>query len=171
MSDSIAILSLLAVFVTLVINAIQTQTQVKQARLLTESNAVLLYQHMTEGMRDLSEIFVQYPKLRPVFYENEALPVDEVERKRALALAEIFVDFMGFTLNRGVFLTKESRSGYIKYFRHLAINSPAIQLYWMQRRDWYAPPVWAVLNDPVEQALRRSGDGDSTLGDGGPTAA
>ena len=65
MSDSIAILSLLAVFVTLVINAIQTQTQVKQARLLTESNAVLLYQHMTEGMRDLSEIFVQYPKLRP----------------------------------------------------------------------------------------------------------
>jgi hypothetical protein len=53
-------------------------------------------------LRELHKVFVSYPNLRPCFYDNEPMPVQDENYQRARSVAEMFLDaFVHMYLLRG----------------------------------------------------------------------
>lgn len=131
----------------------QTQLLAQQYKVVAMTNKSILYQNVTKEMQQLSRIFLDTPNLRCFFYEGATLPPNSPLREQVKILSEMFVDFMGFTLNTDSLFDADERLSWTRYFQYIALNSPCLREYWRSHRHWHEKPVREVL-DPIVGTTR-----------------
>jgi hypothetical protein len=145
-ANTLTVVSLLLVAITVAANSWQAREVARQTRILADTNRALLAHQAESTINQVTCIYLQYPELRPYFIDGAAEPSDEPIRTRVSVLAELIVDQMSLVIQSEVLFSEEYRKAWRAYFRDMATSSPAIREYWRERRNWYEPAMQAILD-------------------------
>ncbi|ADP81085.1 hypothetical protein [Pseudofrankia inefficax] len=102
------------------------------------------HQTLSELALRLSEAFLEYPELRPYFYDRKELSSDDASANRVLAMAEMMLDACEWVLQGRYKLSKYDRAGWESYARHMLENSPVMRANLAEHSDWH-PLVSGLL--------------------------
>jgi hypothetical protein len=97
---------------------------------------------------DWAKLIIEYPELRPYFYENQEINEETINSTRARTLAELLcVHF------EHVVLQMENLPSHIKprwedYIRGICSTSPAIRAHLKTHPDWYSDRLHRLLSIP-----------------------
>lgn len=134
--------------------ATQTKALVRQSE---TTNALVATSEMRGVFGDLRVVYghlIEYPELRPCFYEgDDGSQLSERQKSQLATLAEMFAD----TLEVGLFTTERhpstaSLDDWLHYTSHLLMKSPALRLTVLGHIEWwpllhpYASSVQAGLD-------------------------
>ena len=144
--DTVSIVSLIFSVIALVGLGLSIRYYARQARAAAQAQ-------FEESSITISNAFLQYPQLRPVFYDKkpvECLVADD--RQRAETIAELLLDIFVFVLElEKHFKTKELAAGWKPYMQELFRTSPFLQDRLELRREWY-PSLLAFVPQPARAA-------------------
>lgn len=127
---------------------LQTSHMILQSEHATLATRAAVYQGLSQIMLDVDRLFINYPSLRPYFYDNVGEPDDPAKRNRLSAIAETYVDMMDNFLIQAPHLEQFIAEPWDDYFRDLMGRSPAIRRFWSEHRQWYGEHMRQLL-DPV----------------------
>lgn len=145
--DTSLIVSGLALLVS-VAGVVYQQTQTRQSVI---QNELAIHTLLIQRNADLLEAFVDYPDLRPLFYDNEGLPEDDLARRRAMTLAEMWTDLFEQVVIQLDNLPADMAPTWKQYAIDMHASSPAIREYFRQSCGWY-----------VEELRQLWGEGNSS---------
>jgi hypothetical protein len=116
----------------------QTELLTNQTELLTQSAQCDTYASITTNLTMTKQIFIEYPFLRPYFYDGLDISEDNDKYHRAEGVAEHLLDFFDGVLQlneKGQLWPQHLWANYIKdSFR----NSPILRDYLEKTKDWYS---------------------------------
>jgi hypothetical protein len=137
-----------ALFVSLILLALQVREMTKQSALATRSTIAAVYQQMNDNMLDIDRLFVERPELRPFFYGDAVLPADAepVDRERLVAMAELIVDLMDNVVTQLPILPARLAQPWQDFFRGLVSGSPTLTEFWKAWRHLYSIDLRNLLD-------------------------
>lgn len=115
------------------------------------------YSAIQTAFASLTAAFLTYPQLRPVFYEDEAIPsdspdlADSMTRLRANIVAEAFLDALLLTL-----AGRNSRKKYKHYREGVFTNSAFLTAWVRTHRQWYDGRLVSLADQAAAAALNGS---------------
>jgi hypothetical protein len=129
---------LAGVIVSVTLLAWQTRAVAQQAKISNAIASVSVISNSTSSLRQVFSLFVEYPELRPYFYESKRPPLRGHKRTRIFAVAEIFADILeeGLSANRLV-RTVRLYEEWPLYCAHMLTTSPALNEIMQQHPDWW----------------------------------
>jgi hypothetical protein len=130
----------------------------------TRARLTSVYQNITMQMHDIHRLFIDNPRLKRYFYENESQTKGDADSDRVACIAEMLVDFMDNVLVQAPTLeSMPALSGWCDYFKYLYRHSPAIRDYWARRHTWYTDDLGKLLEEASrEMALLQQSNTDPT---------
>jgi hypothetical protein len=138
-----------AVVLTLSIFLRQTRAMAEQARLLAESARRDSFDRVAAQAFLLDQLFLDYPEVRPYFYEGKLLSdEDPVLRHRIAAAAETVLDVFGvIVLHRERFAEVWSSNTWDEYMRHVFARSPFLCSYLRDVHKWFPPDLVRIADE------------------------
>ncbi|HEY3753348.1 MAG TPA: hypothetical protein VGL80_29515 [Pseudonocardiaceae bacterium] len=111
------------------------------------------YSDTTTMVLDVDRMLVEYPHLRPYFFDNQELPgKDEPEYHRVLAAADLFLDVAEHIWHHHVEYVPADAIGWREWIHELFQNSPALREI-MRAQPFLYPALTDVLdNEPCNQS-------------------
>lgn len=98
----------------------------------------------------IKEVFLAHPELRPYFYNNVQLEeIDQASYDKAIVVADYFCLYLEQIITQGETISKHSRTSWFKYTKSVYDRSPLIREYLKDKREWYPPIFWDVLEGRV----------------------
>lgn len=76
---------------------------------------------------EILKLFVDTPTLRPYFYSNQHSPIEEPERSRVFAVAEVIADHWENIVVFGTSLDEEARDAWRIYMKDVYNRSPVLR--------------------------------------------
>jgi hypothetical protein len=111
-----------------------------------------VYQYVPFLMFEIDRLFIEKPELKPYFYGQKPLTVDDPDYNRVMSTAELFVDFMDYVTEVEPALPEYPWDTLKCYFRDLLRTSPALQQYWQKHDQWYPDTVTRILGHPCPRS-------------------
>lgn len=102
---------------------------------------VTSYKSATELFLELDRSLLQYPEIRPYFYEGAQMTTDDQNRNRVLTMAELFLDVFEWIGLREYGLSEDD---WREYTSAVFRNSPALREYHQAHPEWH-PKVEKLL--------------------------
>jgi hypothetical protein len=143
----------------------QTRMLAGQNKLKSSSALVGADQGPVSLLQTVLVQFVEYPELRPYFYDSKPPPVDEPERSRVKAMADLFADALYVGLHTGLLLPGEGvHQAWCNYASDLLNTSPALRELWTQHPEWWPKDLADMLDirgcvqAPVTEAEKSRAD-------------
>ncbi|MEU4568282.1 hypothetical protein [Micromonospora sp. NPDC023956] len=115
-------------------------------RLSRQSHHVSTYYGAIGLFRELDKTFVEYPEMRPYFYEGKPVAVDDPNRQRVKAMAEMVLDAFEWIWLRRRSLNAEGEWGWRAYIIDTFSSSPALQQHYARSDSWY-PGITRLIAD------------------------
>lgn len=138
LTDVATIGGLAGVVVSVAILAWQTRAVAQQTKISNAIASASVLSNSTSSLRQLFLLFLEYPELRPYFYESKHPPLRGPKRTRAFAVAEILADILeeGLSANR---LVRNIRidEEWPLYCTYMLTASPALTEIMKQHPDWW----------------------------------
>jgi hypothetical protein len=116
----------------------------KQVRHDRDLATATLYQSIAGRFVEIDKFFVDRPQLRPYFYDDEALPADDMLRNQVLASAEMIFDLAECCYASAPVLRGRA-SDWDQYFGLLYRNSPALRAYAADYAQFYPDAVYLAF--------------------------
>jgi hypothetical protein len=128
----------------------QTKNQADQIKYQGDAIRASVIQGITTQMLTIDQVFVEYPQLRPFFYEiNLPLPEDHPEHDRALSIAEMLVDLIDSVISLKDHLGSDvAQRGWQKYAHELYTRSVLLHDYVDSHEAWYMPDTIKYFKSP-----------------------
>jgi len=102
---------------------------------------VTTYQGATDLTLQLDQVFIEYPQLRPFFYEGRPTPDansgDDDLRHRVLATAEYALDIFECIWDHRDTYDQADRESWKVWICDMIAQSPACSALYVAERDWY----------------------------------
>lgn len=90
-----------------------------------------------ETSTSILNVFVEYPEVRPYFYDQQPLPAEEPLRSRVLATVELFADHLeNIVLSREA-LDPATYQVWVRYMQGLYRKSPALRGFLAPEQEGY----------------------------------
>lgn len=104
-----------------------------------QSDIIATYNSLTSLVLEIDKIFIEYPDLRPYFYNNTPLPADmqEQDRNRTLAIAELYLDILECIWDRQPEFSKEDEASWRDWILDAFSTSPILSSHYSENRSWY----------------------------------
>jgi hypothetical protein len=148
----------------------QTRMLAGQSRLKNNSALVDADQGPVSLLQTVLVQFVQYPELRPYFYDSKPLPVNEPELSRVKAMADLFADALYAGLHARLLLAGDGvNQAWCNYASDLLSTSPALRDLWTEHPDWWPQDLAEMLDISGCVQMPTAGAGKSGI-DWQPTA-
>jgi len=140
---------------------ITSQRELDTHTLLIDHNAALL------------ELLVQYPDIRPFFYDGASLPETGSVLFRSQTLAEMWTDLFEQVLIQGKNLPEEMADTWRQYALDMYQSSTAIQAYFDEASGWYVPELQRLWLDsssaePMSEMIEEVSDSSAESIDSSP---
>ncbi len=128
----------------------QTKNQADQIKYQGDAIRASVIQGITTQMLTIDQVFVEYPQLRPFFYEdNVPFPKDHPEYGRALSAAEMLVDLIDCVVSLKDHMRADiDQPGWHEYAYELYTQSVPLRNYVNRYKDWYTPETIHYLRSP-----------------------
>ena len=137
--ESSDVLALLAIAVSLI-------SAVYGFRLSRRAHYVSTYTGVISLFRELDRTFIEYPDLRPYFYDGKPVGVDDPNHNRVQAAAELVLDTFEWIWYRQENLNAEDEKGWQTYIAETYFSSPALQQHYTRYPSWY-PGIARLIAD------------------------
>ncbi len=93
----------------------------------------------------IKDVFLSRPHLRPYFFEGVAIDDKDKDYEEALAVADYFCLYLEQISTQRETIAKQDRDAWCRYAHDIYQNSPIIQAYLEDKREWYSRPFWQVM--------------------------
>jgi len=94
----------------------------------------------------IKEIFLSKPYLRQYFFDGKAITIDHEHYQEALAVADYYCLYLEQITTQKSNIDKVERDSWLKYVHDIYHDSPIIKEYLKDKREWYSPKFWEVIN-------------------------
>jgi hypothetical protein len=127
-----------------------------QLRQLSEQNRMLVHQEREGSTLGLDRVFIEYPELRPYFYEEKDIAKEDPLYNRVVAVAEMHLDTFDYALKHAEdFQNYEPFPGSEKvWMQDMFRKSPILRHYLQTKKAWYSER----LQDLVKEAMPRTSE-------------
>lgn len=115
-------------------------------RLSRKSHHVATYYGVINLFRELDKTFVEYPDLRPYVYDGKTVELDDPNRHRVQAVAELVLDTFEWIWLRQKDLNAKDEDGWRAYIADTFSSSPALQQHYARFASWY-PGITRLIAD------------------------
>lgn len=113
---------------------------------------------------EISRLFLQYPDLRPYFFEGKAIDTNHPDYMRAEAVAEVILDIFWtmatqarrFQSASPEFRDKQAGSLWSIYMGDCFASSPILTSFLMRRKDWYGQDMLQSMEQGLARARQRT---------------
>jgi hypothetical protein len=120
-----------------------------QIRRQKEAEQAAVYQAISQQMFDIDRVFLEYPHLRPYFYDGvDASECTGDDRGRLDTIAEMFLDFIDNVQAQSDRFDANLRDFWSTFFGSLGENAPILAETELRCCDWYPKEVWDALGLP-----------------------
>jgi hypothetical protein len=155
MLTEIATISGLAgLIMSLTLLAWQTRAVARQTEISNAIARASAISNSSSSFRQVILLFVEYPELRPYFYDSKHLPARGYKRDRIISAAEILGDILedGLVVNRLVPNIRfyESWPAYCSY---MLVTSPALNEIMRQHPGWW-PTLRGLQPKGTNQSMK-----------------
>ena len=106
-------------------------------RLSRQAHQVSTYYGAVGLFRELDRTFVEYPEIRPYFYDGKNVDDDDPNRHRVQAVAELVLDAFEWIWHRQRNLKAGGEGGWRAYIVETFSSSPALQQHYVKSTSWY----------------------------------
>lgn len=119
----------------------------RQSRDQTLATRATIYQNITATMLEIDRYFIEHPELKKYFFDNTPITKKHREYERVKSIAEMFLDFMDFTLEHKPGMEDYPWSQWENYFKSVYDTSPALRELWEEVKglNWYEKEVGEVF--------------------------
>ncbi|MDX2648458.1 hypothetical protein PV341_33790 [Streptomyces sp. PA03-1a] len=140
-------------------------------------SVVVQLRHVTEGLRSSARqatygigvqiklTLIEYPHLRPFFFEDAPVPANHPDASRIASLAELYCIYFQEIMEQSHNVSPRNRAAWHSLVRSMYETSPPIRLQFERRLSWYA----TELHEVVERLQQERGQGASVPGGGQPS--
>jgi hypothetical protein len=117
----------------------QAQSANEQAQLAKIQTKALTTQHVMTELYELDKVFIDYPHLRPYFYDGKEMSDSDADYGRVRAIAEFQLDFFDSFLTQSEYLTlkPDELENWRTYIKDSFRNSPAMCRRLKGVEGWY----------------------------------
>jgi len=134
----------------------QTSLFAKQTEYVARSLMESMAANMNSQSQEVSRIFIQYPELRPFFYNAQTIEENNPDYYRAEAVAELMLDIFWtmFTQSQrveGGFIPKDPERLWASFVGDAFAQSPLLVKTLMRRQNWYGK----AMVDQMKAGLQR----------------
>jgi hypothetical protein len=132
------IIGLAGVIASVALLAWQTRAVARQTEISNSIAGASVISSMTSSLRQVLLLFVEYPELRPYFYESKPSPLRGPKRVRILTVAEMLANILeeGLSVNRFVW-TVRIYEEWPLYCADMLATSPALNEVMLQHPEWW----------------------------------
>lgn len=126
-----------------VISAIGLLLVIRSLRQVKHSLDMTTVGNLYGSLHNVHSTFIEYPKLRPYFYNNVPLAREDVEEEahlRAQAIAEMYLDTFEHIYAMQPWAPKHLQLLLVEYIRHMCSRSPFLRTYLLENEDLLHPP-------------------------------
>jgi len=121
----------------------------KQMRHMRRSINSQTYQSIYSRGFENMELLLEYPELRPYFYENKSIrKIDPMEYQKVMALSEIILDFFEHLLAEKETFTPENFEHWKWYMRDIYSRSEAMRVFLADKEDYYNRELLEIIRVP-----------------------
>jgi hypothetical protein len=153
-----SIISSSAVVLSLILVYRQTRIFARQTEYVARSVSANVSESLNDQSHEISRLFVQYPNLRPYFYDGQDIEDTHSDFPRAEAIAELILDIfwsMSTTAQRfmdsGTRLAMENNEKlWQSYVGESFAQSPLLVKTLMKRRNWYGQALVEQMNESLK---------------------
>lgn len=115
-------------------------------RLSRRTHDISIYYGVIGMFRELDKTFVEYPDIRPYFYEGKPADADDPNLQRVRAVAELVLDAFEWIWHRKEELNTEDETGWMNYIADTFFSSPALQQHYASFAHWY-PGITRLITE------------------------
>ncbi|MFG2621192.1 hypothetical protein ACGFXC_26605 [Streptomyces sp. NPDC048507] len=133
-SDFIA---LIAVVISVGASVLAQHTAAKSHLTAAKSHESASYHSGTDLFMQLNMVFVEYPHVRPYFYDGKPLTRDDPNYHRAQAVAELMLDVFEWIWHRREGITEVDRQAWADYVGSMFALSPVLRTYHLDHLAWH----------------------------------
>jgi hypothetical protein len=133
----------------------------RQAQIFRQQLMQNLSTDLNKSAREISLIFLQYPELRPYFFDGQPMEQEHPDYYRAEAVAEVMLDiFWTMTsqtrrIRDGDISTGDARSLWANYVGECFAQSPMLCKFLTRHKDWYGPEMVRWMEQGVAHTKQR----------------
>src|SRR5262249_22377425 len=116
---------------------------------------------MNDQSHEISRIFVQYPELRPYFYDGKTIEEDHPDYLRAESVAETILDIIWTMYNQAnrvanqEFVTGDAKNLWVAYVTDAFVGGPILVKILTKRQNWYGQEIVEVMKDSLERGKQQ----------------
>ncbi len=138
----VSIISSITILVSLVLVYRQTRIFARQTDYVARSLTDDVKQYLNAQSHEIGRIFIEYPELRPYFYEGKPVTPEHPDYQRVEAIAEVILDIF-WTMaeqTRGAAISPEKAAGarmWYSYVNDCFTNGPILVEVLKKRESWY----------------------------------
>lgn len=109
-----------------------------QTRHMNRSLEVVTYNGSTDLTLQLDRVFIEYPELRPYFYDGQSPTGSDIElRQRVAAVAEFALDVLECIWDHRDKYSEPDTKSWKKWIGDLIGTSPTMRDLYAEHTDWY----------------------------------
>jgi hypothetical protein len=142
-------------FLLVIGSLLATWLQLKE---VTEQNRMTVHSQRQAPTLALDRLFVEYPELRPYFYDGLDIDKKNPSFSRVQAVAEMHLDVFDYKLKHAesfaayqLASSGQSRDRHREvektWMRDMLRTSPILRRYGQQRKGWYSPELHHLLEE------------------------
>jgi len=118
--------------------------QTIQTKLSRNAVTAQTWQGLTQKGSEISKVFIDYPHLRPYFYESKPISTNDANYNAVMSVAELYLDFIDSLADDYVYdLPGMEPNGkyrvlWDRYFKDTFASSPALCACAKEKQSWYS---------------------------------
>lgn len=131
------LIALLAVAISIGASVLAQNSASKSHQTAARSHESASYHSGTDLFMQLNLVFVEYPHVRPYFYDGKSLTRDDPNYHRAHAVAELMLDVFEWIWHRREGITEVDRQAWADYVGSMFALSPVLRAYHLSHLAWH----------------------------------
>ncbi len=127
-------------------------TVVKQAREMASQNELIaratrssVYQSVIETTMGINRLWLEYPNLKPYFFENKEITAEHAEYARVTTIADMMIDLIDDVYVQSSNMPEYDWDSWKKAFQGIFATSPILRQYYVERRRSIPKPLREFL--------------------------
>ena len=148
----VSVAGFIAIIATLIFLIRQTKEITKQSKYVAESIKVSIFQGNDNRSFEMGRLFVDYPELRPYFYQGQDIQEDDPAYGKAIAIADLLLDFFDTILLQPQYLPAAFiRESWGTVIDDIFAKSPILCRHWHAVQDWHSNELEKIVRAVEER--------------------